>query len=141
VRDEDVQITGSRLYKSVRDECNDAGKKASLLIILNNLNQAIRHDDYQGFLKDTNVGVKEAFGFVYRNQKQKVWELKFQKKDRLYFFTFSPSSKMNDRYLLPLIFHHKKNNTTPASICDHCERVMKPFLDPNPQLTILKETS
>lgn len=140
VRDPDVQIVGSKLYKSIRDECDEASKKSSLLIMLNQLSYAIRHHDYQGILKGTPVDVKEAFGFNYRNQKRKVWELKYQNKDRLYFFTHSSTEIENARLLLPLIFHHKRDKTTPTSICDHCERAMKPFLDLNPKFKILKET-
>lgn len=139
VRDSDTPVEDSKFYKSVRNECDDAGKKASLLTMLNQLRYAIRNEDYQDVLKGTNVQVKDAGKFNYRGQNHKVWELKYQNKDRIYFFTHRTGGQGDTKLLIPMLFHHKKDQTTPKQILGYCEKTMKPFLDPNPEVKILKE--
>ena len=108
--------------------------------MLNQLRYAMRHEDYQGFLKNSNVQVKDAFRFTYRAKTHKVWELKFQNKDRVYFFSHQTTGAENKRVLIPMLFHHKKDQTTPKGVCDYCEKVMKPFLDPDSKIEIIKES-
>lgn len=139
VRDEEMELRDSKFFKSVRDECDDAGKKGSLFNMLNQLRYAIGQDNYQEFLKGTNVQVKEAFSFEYRSKKHKIWELKFQNKDRLYFFSHRRPDKEEVRLLVLLLFHHKKDQTTPKQVTDYCTKVMKPFLDPTPEFKVIKE--
>lgn len=140
VRDPDVSLEDSKFYKSIRNECDDAGKKGSLFTMLTQLRYAVRQEDYQEALKGTNVQVKDAGKFNFRGQNQKIWELKFQNKDRIYFFTHRLSGKGDPKLLIPMLFHHKKDQTTPKQILDYCEKTMKPFLDSNPEIKILKET-
>jgi hypothetical protein len=139
VRDAGMPIEDSKFYKSIHDECNDDGKKGSLLTMFNDLHRAIRHEDYQDVLQGGRVQVKDAGKFTYRGQNHKIWELKYQKKDRIYFFTHRLSGRCDEKLLIPMLFHHKKDQTTPKHILDYCEKTMKPFLDPNPEVKILKE--
>ena len=137
VRDVSTAIADSKFFKSIDDECDDPGKKSSLLNMLNQLRYAIRFDDYQGFLKGSNVQVKEAGKFEYRKKTHKIWELKFQNKDRVYFFSHHISA--DRKALILMLFHHKKDQTTPKHILGYCEKLMKPFLDPDPEISLLKE--
>lgn len=139
VRDESMSNKESKFYKSIDSECDDPGKKGSLLNMLNQLRWAIRQEDYQNFLKDSNVQVKDAGKFNYRGKSHKIWELKYQKKDRIYFFTYRIIGQTEEKILVLLLFHHKKDQTTPRYIIDYCEKVMKDFLDPSPNVKILKE--
>lgn len=141
VRDTGVSIEDSKFYKSIKNECDDAGKKGSLFTMFTQLRYAIRQEDYQDALKGTNVQVKDAGKFNYRGQNHKIWELKFQNKDRIYFFSHRTGSQSDSKLLIPLLFHHKKDQTTPKHILDYCEKSMKPFLDPSPEIKILKEAS
>lgn len=139
-RDRGVTREETRLFKSIRDECDDAGKKVSLLVMLSGLHRAITHQDYQEVVKGmAGLSVKSAYTFKYRNKSEKVWELKYQNKDRLYFFSFFSGNVEIGNLLIPMLFHHKKDQTTPEAIKGHCEKEMKPFLDPGVQITILKE--
>lgn len=140
VRDRSVDLVDSRFFRSIRDECDDVGKRASLLVMLTGLYHALGHEDYQPVIKHTaGLNVKPAHIFKYRGKSEKVWELKYQNKDRLYFFSYSSTVSDPCNLLIPLSFLHKKDQTTPDTIKDQCEREMKPLLDPNPQITILKE--
>jgi len=108
--------------------------------MLNQLRYAIRHEDYQAFLKNTNIQIKEAFHFDFSKKKHKVWELKYKNKDRVYFFTHQIAGDQPIRLLIPLLFHHKKDQTTPKPITEYCEKTIKPFLIPNSEINILKES-
>lgn len=111
-----------------------------MLVMVTGLYHALGHKDYQPVINGTaGLNVKPAHIFKYRGKNEKVWELKYQNKDRLYFFSYSSSESDLYNLLIPLIFLHKKDQTTPNTIKSQCEREMKPLLDPKPQITILKE--
>lgn len=140
VRDRTVGRADSRFFKSIQAQCDDASKMSSLLVMLTGLYHALGHEDYQAVVKGTaGLNVKSAHTFKYRGKNEKVWELKYQNKDRLYFFSYSSAASEPRNLLIPLIFLHKKDQTTPDTIKDQCEREMKPLLDPRPQITLLKE--
>jgi hypothetical protein len=136
----DGQVTkeNSKFFKSIEQEVNDAGKKASLLEMLHQLSYAITQEDYQGFLKNASVSVKCAHDFKYAGSKHKVWELKYQNKDRLYFF----SHRLVDgpvvvNVLVFLLFRHKNTQTTPEDVKAYCEKIMKLFLEPRVGVKII----
>jgi hypothetical protein len=140
MKDGQALRSSSRLFKSLRLECNDAGKKTSLVNMLTGLHRALDHENYQEIIKDTSgLDIKVACDFEYRDGKWKVWELKYQKKDRLYFFTHAPLNPREPKLFIPMLFHHKKDQTTPVFVKDYCREVMKPFLDPAPKISLLKE--
>lgn len=141
VRDAGTKVTDSKFFKSVASECDSDEKKASLMVMLYQLRYAMCHADYQSHLKTTNVQVKEAHKFTYRNSKHKIWELKYQKKDRIYFFTHLQEGKDGRKFLIPVLFHHKRDQATPASISSQCETAMKPFLNPQSKVELIKEKS
>lgn len=110
---------------------DDPGKKASLLEMLHQLSYAITQDDYQGFLKGTSVNVKCAHDFKHAGSKYKVWELKYQNKDRLYFFTHKVSGNREAiNILILLLFHHKNTQNTPEQVKAYCEKIVKIFNEP-----------
>jgi hypothetical protein len=139
VRDKGVKIVESKFYKSIKAECNDAGKRSSALMMLNQLRYASLHSDYQMFLKETSVQVKEAHSFTHRGSKHKVWELKYQNKDRIYFFTHLGHPEPESKLFIATLFHHKNEQRTPERIRSYCETAMKPFLEPSPTVSIIRE--
>jgi hypothetical protein len=141
VRDDGVKIVESKFYKSIKAECDEAGKKSSVLMMLNQLRYAVQQSDYQAFLKETPVHVKEAHSFTHRGSKHKVWELKYQNKDRIYFFTHQGQPQADSKLLITALYHHKNDQKTPQRIRDYCETAMKPFLESAPKVAIIKEES
>ena len=141
VKDAEMKVEDSKFFKSVAKECNSDEKQSSLLVMLHQLRYAICNADYQSYLKSTNVQVKDAHKFTYRNSKHKIWELKYQKKDRIYFFTHVEDSKDGRKILIPLLFHHKRDQATPADISSYCETAMKSFLNPQCKVELIKEKS
>lgn len=139
VRDQNVNVVDSKFFQSVKDECDEVGKKSSLLVMLNQLRLAVFQQDYQSLIKESNVQIKEAHAFNHSNSRHKVWELKYKKKDRIYFFTHSEKIKGGNNYFIPMLFHHKKDQKTPSSITTHCESLMKKFLDNNLKIILIGE--
>ena len=141
VRDAGTKVTDSKFLKSVASECDSDEKRSSLMVMLHQLRFAMCHADYQNHLKTTNVQVKEAHKFTYGNSKHKIWELKYKKKDRIYFFTHLEPGKDGRKLLIPVLFHHKRDQATPANISSQCETAMKPFLNPQSKVELIKEKS
>ncbi|MBB4226081.1 hypothetical protein [Variovorax guangxiensis] len=135
VRDNTVAFAQSKFFKSLKDECDDKSKKKSLLNMAVALKHAVQFGDYQSNLKNVSgIGVKEAFSFDYRNKRNIIWELKYQNKDRLYFFSQNTETV---KLVVPLLFHHKKDQNTPQAISNYCKDAMKDFLDPSAHIKVL----
>lgn len=140
VASREVAIKDSKLLKSVRSEVDDSGKRSSLLMMLSSLSYAVLSDDYQAALKEGPVDVKVAHTFKHGSQKLKVWELKYGKKDRLYFFTFDSSASVPPKLIVLLFFHHKKDQNTPDEVKEAAEKIMRPFFDPRSQIKFCLES-
>lgn len=139
VRDADMPLAKCKFGRSITDECNDKGKRLSLVTMVTALHHAAREEDYQGALKGlSGIGVKEAFNFAHLSKKERVWELKYQNKDRMYFFAYTEGGPHPRRILLPLLYHHKRDQNTPDGVKRYCSEAMKPFLEPRAKVVILK---
>lgn len=116
-----------RFFRSVGDHVDSADKKANFTTMIAELCDAIEVDDYQGALKEAGVvSVKIAHSFEYAKQKHHVWELKYGKKDRIYFYPFPQR-----RLIFLLMAYHKKDQQTPKNeVCNPCESDIKLILDP-----------
>ncbi len=136
VRDSAQGVVDGKFFASLSNECNDSSKRASLLAMLTHLGWAVLQDDYQSALKSTSVSPKEAFSFLYMKKTQRIWELKYQNKDRLYYVTHNGPSQ--SKLIVLLLYHHKKDNSTPKGIASYCEKIFKGFLDPGVTLTVLE---
>lgn len=139
VRDPSVGVRESKLCKSIKDECDDVGKRSSLLVMLHELRFAVLQQEYQAILKGGKVQVKEAHSFEYRGGRHRAWELKYQNKDRMYFFTVQGAPRPESRLLSLALFHHKNDQKTPQRIRDYCESLMKPILAPGANIEVIKE--
>lgn len=139
VRDQNASIVDSKFFQSVKNECDEVSKKSSLLVMLNQLRSAVYQNDYQSFIKESNVQIKEAHSFIHSRSKHKIWELKHKKKDRIYFFTHREHENGGSNYFILMLFHHKKDQKTPSSITSYCENLMKKFLDNNLKIILIGE--
>lgn len=136
----DDAITATRFYGSIDEYVDDDDKRASFALLMNGLGRAAHQQDYQAVLKDSNVAVKVAHLFEFESSKHKVWELKQNKKDRLYFCAITIRSwPTTDPFLVPLLVHHKKDQTTPREVSNYCERTMKSYLDRKAIVRLCKE--
>ncbi|WP_157652652.1 hypothetical protein [Burkholderia ubonensis] len=114
-----------RFFRSLEDHVDAPDKKASYLTMVAELCSAIEVDDYQAALKVGTVSVKAAHHFKYGGHKHAVWELKYGKKDRIYFYPHP-----QERLIFLLMAYHKKDQQTPEDVCAACERDIKLILDP-----------
>ncbi|MBR8070065.1 hypothetical protein KDW23_03695 [Burkholderia cenocepacia] len=114
-----------RFFRSLKDHVDSADKKSSYLTMVAELCSAIEDDDYQAALKIGSVSVKVAHNFTFGGHKHAVWELKYGKKDRIYFYPHTPQ-----RLIFILMAYHKKDQQTPDDVCKACEKDIKQILDP-----------
>lgn len=136
----DMEAKDTKFFKSIKDEVDDASKKSSLLMMLQHLQFAVCQERYQEYLQGTPVQVKSAYSFKMHSSKHHVWELKYQNKDRLYFFTHS-IDKQGGPQLALLQFHHKKDQNTPEHVKTYAEKTMKPFIEPKATVQFTKGKS
>ncbi|KVE87770.1 hypothetical protein WI99_11610 [Burkholderia cepacia] len=94
-------------------------------MMVGELCSAIEVDDYQSALKGGSVSVKVAHQFQHGGRKHAVWELKYGKKDRIYFYPDSPR-----RLIFLLMAYHKRDQHTPTEVKDACEADIKLIVDP-----------
>lgn len=138
VRDQDMALKDSKLFKSLKD-CDDKKKKASLLQMVVALKHGLQYQDYQAAInKDlSGIIIKVGHNFTYQAKPEKVWELKYQKKDRMYFFTGPVPQASKLPFLALLQYEHKKDQETPQDVCESCANAMKPFLVPGAKIEII----
>lgn len=122
IGDEDVDTQGSKLLRSIRKHVDDDEKRSNFLVMLIAISRAATQQDYGAVLANSTVTPKPAHSFVYQNKKHSVLELKQGKKDRLYFFAERFCGRP---FIVLLLAHHKKDQTTPKEVCNHCEQAMK----------------
>ncbi|MGE0232299.1 MAG: hypothetical protein AB7L76_05565 [Burkholderiaceae bacterium] len=108
------------------------------MIMMTALSDAITVTDYQKAIKESvGIDVKEACGFTFQGRRHRIWELKYQNKDRVYFITFVQSVPPLN-LLIPLLFHHKKDQNTPASVENYCTDIAKRFLASDAKVHVLE---
>ncbi|MFD1555401.1 hypothetical protein ACFSHT_07115 [Paraburkholderia silviterrae] len=118
--------TASRFARSVKTFVDSADKKASFLVMGRALFHAVQADNYQKILKDdTPVGVKIAHDFKYQNKTINLWEMKYQNKDRIYFF---PLNSGDVKTIFLLMAYHKKDQNTPNEVKTPCTREIKELI-------------
>lgn len=122
IGDEDLDAQGSKLLRSIRKYVDDDEKRSNFLVMLTAISRAATQQDYGAVLANSTVTPKPAHSFSYQNKKHSVLELKQGKKDRIYFF----AERFGGRPCIVLLLaHHKKDQTTPREVCNHCEQAMK----------------
>ena len=77
--DATAPIEQTRFYRSVSDDLNDDGKRASFATLLVGLNASLACQNYQSSLKETSIKVKEAHKLKFKNAQHILWELKHGK--------------------------------------------------------------
>lgn len=126
VRDNLSEIENSYFFRSIKNECDDSKKRSSLLNIASLLITSINLENYRDGFSNSNVEIKEAHSFKYKNKNEKLLEFKYQNKNRLYFYDY----KINNKKLIILIrFHHKKDQKTPDEVKSHGENTIKSVID------------
>ena len=112
----DVDAPKSKFQRSVEKYVDDREKRKSFVTMVGALFDAVCHDDYQGSLSDGNVACKVAKQFKFDGNNHNLWELKYGKKDRLYFF---PITNGKQCAIVLLMAFHKKDQRTPEEV-DSC---------------------
>lgn len=139
VSDAKSDLSSSRLFKSLQSECNDRGKKQSLLAIVTALKTVSRSENYQEALKDlSGINVKEAYSYKFNGANHKIWEFKYQNKDRLCFATYTERVRSSSSLFILLLYHHNKDKTTPNFVSGYCGDLMRQFLGLNGKYQVLK---
>jgi hypothetical protein len=132
-----AKVESSKFYGSISDQVNDDEKLANFALLLGSIHSAAIQPDYQAVLKGSVVSVKIAYSFTYANGRQKLWELKTGKKDRVYFCTSTVAvGRRAQPVIILFLAHHKKDQNTPKEVIRYCEREMRALLDPRVQVEI-----
>jgi hypothetical protein len=121
----EVDEKASKLLKSIRKHVDDDEKRSNFLVMLTALWRAAEQQDYGAVLANSTVTPKPAHSFLFQGKRHTVLELKQGKKDRLYFFSAGLAGRA---CLVLLLAHHKKDQTTPREVSQHCELTMKVFI-------------
>lgn len=120
----DADAAKTKFQRSIERHVDDRDKRKSFATMVGALFDSVCHDDYQGALQGGNVDCKVAKQFKFDGHNHNLWELKYGKKDRLYFF---PITNGNLRTIVLLMAFHKKDQRTPEEV-DSCVVEAKVFL-------------
>ncbi|MFM0596059.1 hypothetical protein [Paraburkholderia dilworthii] len=108
----------------MKDNVDAPDKRSSFAVMVAALFGGVEVDDYQSEIKSIgSVDVKAAHSFKHGGRKVTVWELKYQNKDRIYFFA-QPDLKT----IFLLLAYHKKDRNTPDEVKRVCEDDIKAIL-------------
>jgi hypothetical protein len=132
------QLNG-RFPKSIDKNVNDNSKKNAVLRALSELYSAVCQEDYQSELDQSGVGCKAAHSFPYQGNTHKVWELKPNNKDRVYFYALKDGMPDGRKVLFLLSAYHKKDQKTPQEIKDVCEEDIKVILQSRGKIELCEE--
>jgi len=132
----DSTSLNGRFLKSLEQHIDAPGKRANILKALNELFPAALYDDYQAELAQSGVSCKIAHSF--KGGAIKVWELKPNNKDRVYFFPM-PDGVKGRKVIFLLMAYHKKDQQTPKEVKDFCENAIKEILDSRGNIEICEE--
>lgn len=134
----DCHTLNGRFRKSLEQNIDDVSKKSNILKALDELFNAVCCDDYQAELAQSSVACKIAHQFTYMGHSVKVWELKPNNKDRVYFFP-APEKINGKRVIFLLNGYHKKDQQTPKEIKTACEDAIKEILRSQDKIEICEE--
>ncbi|MCC2971287.1 type II toxin-antitoxin system RelE/ParE family toxin [Massilia sp. IC2-476] len=135
----DCKLLNGRLSKSIEKHVDDVTKKAQILKALSELFAAVCEEDYQAAIEESGVSCKVAHSFQYEKGTYKVWELKPNNKDRIYFFPLKDGLPQGRKALFLLTAYHKKDQKTPKEISEICEEDIKSILDSRGKIEICEE--
>lgn len=133
IADDADDLEGTKFLKSIRKYVNDDEKRANFLAMLTAIYRAAAQSDYAAVLSGSVVDCKPAHKFNYHGSNRTVLELKQGKKDRIYFFSEHFSGFP---CIVLMLAHHKKDQTTPREVTNHCESTMKACLGPSCKIVI-----
>lgn len=128
-----------RFLKSIKTYVDDPKKKGALLLCFQELYNAVVDDDYQKILAGTGVSCKTAHSFQYEGRAIKVWELKPNNKDRVYFFPLTEGYIEGRKAIFLLSVYHKKDTKTPKEISQICEEDIKSILRSRGNIVICED--
>jgi len=123
----DCSSEKNRFTRSVAHYVDDRKKKASFLQSIGLLFEAIQDENYQAALNGSAVACKSARTFKYNNTNYKLWELKPNNKDRIYFYPVTDIPGRRKTIVL-LMAYHKKDENTPSEAGDPCEEEIRSIL-------------
>lgn len=132
------QLNG-RFAKSIDKHADDVVKKAAILRALGELFPAVCEEDYQAALDQCGVSCKIAHSFIYEKNTYKVWELKPNNKDRVYFFPLKDGLPGGKKAIFLLTVFHKKDQRTPQEVIDVCVEDIKNILQNRGKFEICEE--
>lgn len=125
VTDEVSDMTKTKFFKSIASDIkDDIQKRKNFIDLVRGLYEASNLENFKEYYDiQTNTECKEAFSFDYGGKKIKVLEVKNRrKKERLYFYC---GSLKNGKHCILLLAAHKRDETTPESVKNHCEDQLK----------------
>lgn len=123
----DCDLLNGRFPKSIGKHVDDPAKRSAILKALSELYSAVCDEDYQSTLEQSGVGCKIAHSFQYDGSTHKVWELKPNNKDRVYFFPLKNGPQGRNVVFL-LTAYHKKDQKTPKEVSEVCVDDIKSIL-------------
>jgi len=129
----------SGFHKSITKNLDDLKKKGAVLKALSDLFDAVCAEDYQIELENAGLSCKVAHSFEFANSTYKVWELKPNNKDRLYFFPLKDGLPNGRKAVFLLMAYHKKDNKTPTDVCDYCQKNIKLILEARGKIEYCEE--
>lgn len=129
----------SNFHKSITKHLDDLKKKGAILRALSDLYDAICSEDYQEELESAGLSCKVAHSFLFSGATYKVWELKPDNKNRLYFFPLKDGLPNNKKAVFMLMAYHKKDNKTPSEVSEYCEKTIKLILQARGEIEYCEE--
>lgn len=125
--------------KSAEKHVDDNTKRSALLRALSELYAAVCNEDYQGALEQSGVNCKVAYDFEYEGGKHKLWELKPNNKDRLYFYPLKDGLPNGKKVIFLLLAYHKKDQKTPKEISEACKEEIKLILQARGKIKVCED--
>ena len=129
----------NRFTRSVADYVDDPSKKAAFLHAISHLFHALSEENYQAVLSNSAVACKSARTFKFEGSTHKLWELKPNNKDRIYFYGVTDMKPPNRKTIFLLMVFHKKDKTTPDTAGAPCEDAIKDIIRAKGMIDFCKE--
>ncbi|MGC5809333.1 hypothetical protein [Ralstonia pseudosolanacearum] len=126
-------LDATDFINSVQREVDDDEKAGNYITMLFALFSAIKQGDLEAAFSQLAVQCKEAHLFKYRGHGERLWELKYGKKDRIYFYYLG-----KPKIIVLLEAHHKKDQTTPKAIKNRGESAIKKIVDGSDSIEFCK---
>lgn len=135
----DCALRNGRFPKSIDKYIDDVSKRATILRALSELFAASCEEDYQRAIEQSGVGCKTAHSFQHGGVTHKVWELKPNNKDRVYFFPLKDGLPQGNKVIFLLMAYHKKDQKTPKEIAEICAEDIKEILESRGKIEICED--